>query len=135
MTGAGRKLPSMCPTNKQPVIISLVVSMSNRRDDLTVTNWPIPQRAFLEWGFEPRLATRFAILGRKFFASRRERGVFLCYCWVVVFFFFLYWERSESATCCWERCGVPVAVRVVRAQQGRCAPGHCFDRVRNFLSS
>jgi hypothetical protein len=72
-----------------------VVSFSNHRADLTVTIRPIPQRAFLEWGFEPRLATRFAILGRKFFCFwTPERSFFFVLVRVVDFF--LNSQRSES---------------------------------------
>jgi hypothetical protein len=39
-------------------------------------------RALAEWGFDSRLATRFAILGRNLFASPRARGSFLYYCGV-----------------------------------------------------
>jgi hypothetical protein len=43
-------------------------------------------RALAEWGFDSRLATRFAILGRNLFASPRARGSFLYYCGVVIIF-------------------------------------------------
>jgi hypothetical protein len=41
-------------------------------------------RALAEWGFDSRLATRFAILGSNLFASSGERGRFLYYCGVVI---------------------------------------------------
>jgi hypothetical protein len=48
--------------------------------------------------------------GTKVFCfSTRERRFFLCYYRVVDCFFFFHSERSESGTCCGERCGVPVA--------------------------
>jgi hypothetical protein len=43
-------------------------------------------RALAEWGFDSRLATGFAILGRNLFASPGARGSFLYYCGVVIIF-------------------------------------------------
>jgi hypothetical protein len=65
-------------------------------------------RALAEWGFDSRLATRFAILGRNLFASPGARGSFLYYCGVVIIFLSLFsrnWESDLSSETLWRSCG------------------------------
>jgi hypothetical protein len=69
-------------------------------------------RALAEWGFDSRLATGFAILGRNLFASPGARGSFL-YCSGVVIIF-LYSHGTGSRTYRRKLCGVPVAWGVGR---------------------
>jgi hypothetical protein len=66
-------------------------------------------RALAEWGFDSRLATRFAILGRNLFASPGARGSFSYYCGVVIIFLSLFsrnWELDVSSETLWRSCGV-----------------------------
>jgi hypothetical protein len=66
-------------------------------------------RALAEWGFDSRLATRFAILGRNLFASPGARGSFLYSCGVVTIFLSLFspnWESDVSSETLWRSCGV-----------------------------
>jgi hypothetical protein len=72
-------------------------------------------RALAEWGFDSRLATRFAILGRNLFASPGARASFLCYCGVVVIFLPLFsrnWESDLSSERVFLRCRTTVALFV-----------------------
>jgi hypothetical protein len=89
-------------------------------------------RALAEWGFDSRLATRFAILGRNLFASPGARGSFL-YCWgVVIIFLSLFsrnWESDLSSETLRRSCCVPVAWGVGRVRRTSLAPAHCAHRV------
>jgi hypothetical protein len=65
-------------------------------------------RALAEWGFDSRLATRFAILGRNLFASPGTRERFLYYCGVVIIFLSLFsrnWELDVSSETLWRSSG------------------------------
>jgi hypothetical protein len=65
-------------------------------------------RALAEWGFDSRLATGFAILGRNLFASPGARGSFLYYCGAAIIFLSLFsrnWESDLSSETLWRSCG------------------------------
>jgi hypothetical protein len=66
-------------------------------------------RALAEWGFDSRLATRFAILGSNLFAAPGARGSFLYYCGIVIIFLSVFsrnWESGLSSEPLWRFCGV-----------------------------
>jgi hypothetical protein len=72
-------------------------------------------RALAEWGFDSRLATRFAILGRNLFVSPGARASFLYYCGVVVIFLSLFsrnWDIRKK-----QSRGL-AALRGVRGERG-----------------
>jgi hypothetical protein len=70
-------------------------------------------RALAEWGFDSRLATRFAILGRNLFVSPGARGSFLYYCCGVIIFLSLLsrnWEFDLSSETLWRSCHEPSGI-------------------------
>jgi hypothetical protein len=94
--------------NVRPLIIALVFLFATSE----MAEWPRSGpylRALAEWGFDSRLATGFAILGRNLFASPGASGSFLYNCGVVIIFLSLFsrkWESNLLSETLWRSCGV-----------------------------